>query len=108
MNKLEEELKLRIQLQIDESNKGTIEKAQRDNTIRLYNFIYGVVIWFISFFIFSYLQKNFHLFVLIIIFVVDIIINLFGKFNNLDLVLLLKIRLSVIYVIIIIIFMIIA
>lgn len=107
MNKLEEELKLHIQMKLDESNKSSIENAQKENTIRMYNFIYGVVIWLISFSILSYLQKSFHLFILIIILVVDILINLFGKYNNLDLALLLKIRLSVIYVIIIIICMII-
>ena len=103
MNKLEEELKLHIQMKLDESNKSSIENAQKENTIRMYNFIYGVVIWFISLSILSYLQKSFHLFTLITILTVDILINLFGKYNNLDLALLLKIRLSAIYVIIIII-----
>ena len=103
MNKLEEELKLHIQMKFDESNKSSIEIAQRENAVRLYNFIYGVVIWFISLSILSYLQKSFHLFILVIILIIDILINLFGKYHNLDLALLLKIRLSVIYMIIIII-----
>jgi len=103
MNKLEEELRRHIQIKLDESNKSSIEKAQIENAVRLYNFIYGVVIWFISFSILSYLQKSFRFFILLIIFIVDILINLFGKYHNLDLALLLKIRLSVIYLIIIII-----
>lgn len=102
MNKLEEELKLHIQMKLDEENKSSIEKAQRENTVRLYNFIYGVVIWFISFSILSFLQERFHYFILAIIFIVDIAINIFGKIYDLDLVLLLKIRLSAIYIIIII------
>ncbi len=103
MNKLEEELRLQIQIKLDESNKSSIEKAQIENAVRFYNFIYGVVIWLISFFILSYLQRSFRLFILFIILIVDILINLFGKYHNLDLALLLKIRLSVIYIIIIII-----
>ncbi len=103
MNKLEEELRLDIQIKLDESNKSSIEKAQRENAVRFYNFIYGVVIWLISFSILSYLQRSFRLFILFIILIVDILINLFGKYHNLDLSLLLKIRLSVIYIIIIII-----
>ena len=103
MNKLEEELRQHIQIKFDESNKSSIEKAQKENAVRFYNFIYGFVIWCISFSILSYLQKSFRLFILLIILIVDILINLFGKYHNLDLALLLKIRLSVIYMIIIII-----
>ena len=44
MNKLEEELRRRIQLQLEESRESTIEKAQRENTERLTNFLWGMLI----------------------------------------------------------------
>jgi len=53
MKKLEEELKLKIQLQLDADKKSSVEKAQEENTRRLLNFIYGLIIWVVSFTILS-------------------------------------------------------
>ncbi len=105
MNRIEEELRLKIQIKLDEENKSSIEKAQKENTLRASNFILGVVVWFISFFILSYLQEGFHFFILGIILCIDVMVNAFGKARDIDLGLLLKIRLSVIYMVTIIISM---
>jgi len=107
MNRIEEELRLKIQIRLDEENKSSIEKAQKENILRVSNFILGVVVWFISFLILSYLQEGFHFFILGIILCIDLAINALGKAHDIDLGLLLKIRLSAIYMVTIIISMII-
>jgi len=108
MNKLEEELAQRIKLQADDSRESSAEKAQRENTEWLTNFIWGTLIWLISFSILSLLQKSFRLIILIVIIVVDIALNSFGKIYDIDPLQLLKIRLTVIYVVIIFVLMIVA
>ena len=107
MNRVEEELRLKLQLRLDEENKSSIEKAQKENTVRIGNFILGVAIWFISFSILSYLQEGFHFFILGIILAIDIAISAFGKAHDIGLGQLLKIRLSIIYITVIILSMII-
>ena len=108
MSKLEEELKKRIQLQLEGSHESTIEKAQRENTEHLTNFLWGTLIWLISFTILSLLQRSFRLIILIVIVIVDIALNTIGKIYNIEPEQLLKIRLSVMYVVIILVLMIIA
>jgi hypothetical protein len=108
MNKLEEELAQRIKLQAEASHESSAEKAQRENTERLTNFIWGTLIWLISFSILSLLQKSFRLIILIAIIIVDIALNSFGKVYNIDPEQLLKIRLTVIYVVVVFVLMIVA
>jgi len=65
-----------------------------------------MLIWLISFSILSLQQKSFRLIILIVI--VDIALNSFGKVYDIDPEQLLKIRLTVIYVVIIFVLMIVA
>jgi hypothetical protein len=108
MNKLEEELKQHIDLREQIGHESLVEKAQRKNTEHLTNFLWGTLIWLISFTILSLLQKSFRIIILVAIVIVDIAINSFGKIYNIEPEQLLKIRLTVIYVVVIFILMIVA
>ncbi|MDO9577843.1 MAG: hypothetical protein Q7J16_08160 [Candidatus Cloacimonadales bacterium] len=108
MNRLEEDIKLQIWLQLEADQKSSVEKAQEENTRRLLNFLYGLIIWLVSFSILSFLRKSFQILFYVTLFAVDLLINFIGKYYNFVPEQLLKIRLTILYVLIIIILMIIA
>ena len=108
MNRLEEDIKLQIRLQLEAGKKSSVEKAQEENTRCLTNFLYGLIIWLVSISILLFLRKSFQILFYVVLFAVDLLINFIGKYYNFEPEQLLKIRLTILYILIIFILMIIA
>ena len=106
MNKLQEELKEQIKRQLEAQSQSSVEKAQAENTRRLLDFIYGTVIWMLSFSLFSLFNQSFRIILYLTLFAVDLLISSIGKRYDIQPAPLLKIRLTILYLIIILIAMI--
>lgn len=100
MKSLEEELKVKMALKLSSEQMSSVEKAQLDNTRKLKEFFLGFAIWFISYGFFSVLQGTFKILVALALAAVDLAISRLGEHLELSFDLILKIRLSSIYLII--------
>jgi lipopolysaccharide export LptBFGC system permease protein LptF len=102
MNKIESEIRQHLEMLQEAENKSSIEKAQIQNVKRIKSFFYGMIIWLLSYSFFSSLRGKFQIIAAVAFFVVDYAIYQIGKSLELELSIVLKIRLTVIYLLIII------
>lgn len=102
MNKIESEIRQHLEMLQEAENKSSIEKAQIQNAKRIKSFFYGMIIWLLSYSFFSCLQGRFQFIAAVVFFIVDYTIYQIGKSLELELGIVLKIRLTVIYLLIII------
>jgi hypothetical protein len=102
MNKVESEIRQHLETLQEAENKSSIEKAQIQNVKRIKSFFSGMIIWLLSYSFFSSLRGRFQIIAAGAFFVVDYAIYQIGKSLELELGMVLKIRLTVIYLLIII------
>ncbi len=102
MNKIESEIRQHLEIRQEADKMSSIEKAQTQNVRRLKSFFYGTIIWILSYLFFSSLRGRFQIIAAVIFFCIDYAIHQIGKSLELELGIVLKIRMTVIYLLIII------
>ena len=102
MNKIESEIRQHLEIRQDVDKMSSIEKAQIQNVKRIKSFFYGTIIWILSYLLFSSLRGRFQIIAAVVFFCIDYAIYQIGKALELELGIVLKIRLTVIYLLIII------
>ncbi len=102
MNKIESEIRQHLETLLEAEKMSSIEKAQIQNVKRIKSFFYGTIIWLLSYSFFSCLRGRFQIIAAVVFFIVDYTIYQIGKSLELELGIVLNIRLTVIYLLIII------
>ncbi|MCD4797143.1 MAG: hypothetical protein K8R49_08250 [Candidatus Cloacimonetes bacterium] len=102
MNNIESEIRQHLEIRQEADKMSSIEKAQIQNVRRIKSFFYGTIIWILSYLFFSSLRGKFQIIAAVVFFCVDYAVYRIGKTLELELGIVLKIRLTVIYLLIII------